>query len=70
MEEGGSPHKKVSDGNVTMFQFLAEAMVITAAGGVFGVLLSYIVSHSVGTLTHYSAGQTAAAGDIHLLHPR
>src|SRR6267143_4666775 len=31
-----------------LFQFLAEAMVITAVGGIMGILLSYIVSLSVG----------------------
>jgi putative ABC transport system permease protein len=51
-----------------LFQFLAEAMVITAAGGVLGVLLSYIVSLSVGRLTLYSAmAKHAEAGDIRLL---
>ena len=38
-----------------LFQFLAEAPVITAIGGVFGIGLSYVVSFSVGTLTLYSA---------------
>ena len=38
-----------------LFQFLAEAMVITAVGGVLGILLSYVVSVSVGRLTFYSA---------------
>src|SRR5215475_9216871 len=51
-----------------LFQFLAEAMVITAAGGVCGVLLSYIVSLSVGRLTLYSAlAKHAEAGDIRLI---
>jgi putative ABC transport system permease protein len=51
-----------------LFQFLAEAMVITAVGGVFGILLSYIVSLSVGRLTLYSAMAThAEAGDIRLI---
>ncbi len=51
-----------------LFQFLAEALVITAVGGFFGILLSYIVSFSVGTLTLYSAMAThAEAGDIHLI---
>jgi len=50
-----------------MVQFLAEALVITAAGGVLGVVLSYMVSFSVGKLTLYSALAThAEAGDIHL----
>jgi putative ABC transport system permease protein len=51
-----------------LFQFLAEALVITAIGGVLGVLLSYIVSFSVGSLTLYSAmASHAEAGDIRLV---
>jgi putative ABC transport system permease protein len=51
-----------------LFQFLAEAMVITAVGGVLGVLLSYLVSFSVGSLTLYSAiASHAEAGDIRLI---
>jgi len=51
-----------------LFQFLAEAMVITAVGGVLGILLSYLVSVSVGRLTLYSAiAQHAEAGDIRLV---
>ena len=51
-----------------LFQFLAEALVITAVGGVFGILLSYAISLSVGTLTLYSAlAKHASAGDITLL---
>lgn len=51
-----------------LFQFLAEALVITAAGGVLGVLLSYAVSFSVGTITFYSAiASHADAGDIRLV---
>jgi putative ABC transport system permease protein len=51
-----------------LFQFLAEAMVITALGGVFGILLSYAVSISVGRLTLYSAlAKHAEAGDIRLI---
>jgi putative ABC transport system permease protein len=51
-----------------LFQFLAEAMVITAVGGVLGILLSYIVSLSVGRLTLYSAmAKHAEAGDIRLI---
>jgi putative ABC transport system permease protein len=50
-----------------LFQFLAEAMVITAVGGIIGILLSYAISMSVGTLTLYSAmAKHAEAGDIHL----
>lgn len=51
-----------------LFQFLAEAMVITTVGGIFGILLSYAVSFSVGTLTLYSAlAKHAEAGDIRLI---
>jgi putative ABC transport system permease protein len=51
-----------------MFQFLAEAMVITAVGGMLGIGLSYVVSVSVGRLTFYSAmAKHAEAGDIRLI---
>jgi putative ABC transport system permease protein len=51
-----------------LFQFLAEAMVITAVGGLCGILLSYMVSLSVGKLTLYSAlAKHAEAGDIRLI---
>jgi putative ABC transport system permease protein len=51
-----------------LYQFLAEAMVITAVGGVLGILLSYVVSLSVGRLTLYSAlAKHAEAGDIRLI---
>ncbi|HZQ25402.1 MAG TPA: ABC transporter permease [Terriglobales bacterium] len=51
-----------------LFQFLAEAMVITAVGGVLGIVLSYIVSISVGSLTLYSAfAKHGEMGDIRLL---
>jgi putative ABC transport system permease protein len=51
-----------------LFQFLAEAMVITAVGGIMGILLSYVVSVSVGRLTLYSAlAKHAEAGDIRLI---
>ena len=51
-----------------LLQFLAEAMVITAVGGAVGIVLSYVVSYSVGTLTLYSAmAAHAEAGDIRLL---
>ena len=51
-----------------LFQFLSEAMVITAIGGLLGILLSYIVSLSVGRLTLYSAmAKHAEAGDIRLV---
>ena len=51
-----------------LFQFLAEALVITAVGGVFGILLSYSVAIAVGRITLYSAlASHAEAGDIYLL---
>jgi len=51
-----------------LFQFLSEALVITALGGLIGILLSYVISFSVGTLTLYSAlAKHAAAGDIRLI---
>ena len=51
-----------------LFQFLAEALVITAVGGLAGILLSYVISLSVGTLTLYSAlASHASAGDIRLI---
>jgi len=51
-----------------LFQFLAEAMVITAVGGVLGIMISYLISFSVGSLTLYSAiAQHADAGDIRLI---
>ena len=51
-----------------LFQFLAEALVITAVGGLFGIVLSYVVSLSVGKLTLYSAlAKYGEAGDIRLI---
>jgi len=50
-----------------LFQFLAEALVITALGGLLGVALAYIVSWWVGSLTLWSAFiEDASEGDIHL----
>ena len=49
------------------FQFLAEALTITFMGGIFGIILAYLVSISVGRLTLYSAmAKHAEAGDIRL----
>jgi putative ABC transport system permease protein len=51
-----------------LLQFLAEALVITAIGGLIGIAISYAISYSVGTLTLFSArAKFAEAGDIHLL---
>jgi putative ABC transport system permease protein len=50
-----------------LVQFLAEALVITALGGVAGVILAYIVSWSVGSLTLWSAFiENGKDGDIRL----
>jgi putative ABC transport system permease protein len=50
-----------------LFQFLAEALVITLLGGLAGVVLAYVVSWSVGSLTLWSAFiENASEGDIHL----
>jgi len=51
-----------------LFQFLSEAMVITAAGGTLGILLSYAVSIIAGRITFYSAiAKNAEAADIRLI---
>ncbi len=51
-----------------LFQVLAEALVITAVGGICGILMSYVVSVAAGRLTLYSAlASHAEAGDIVLL---
>ena len=51
-----------------LFQFLAEAMVITAAGGFLGIVLSYAVSIVAGRITFYSAlAKHAEAADIRLI---
>lgn len=50
-----------------LFQFLAEALVISSIGGVAGVVLSFVVSKAVGSITFYSAlASNAEAADIHL----
>jgi putative ABC transport system permease protein len=51
-----------------LLQFMAEAMAITAAGGVLGVAIAYIISLCVGSLTLYSAlAKNGQAGDIRLI---
>lgn len=51
-----------------LMQFLAEALTITAIGGLLGVILAYVVSLSVGRLTLYSAfAKNGQAGDIRLI---
>ena len=50
-----------------LVQFLAEALAITVLGGLAGVVLAYLVSWSVGSLTLWSAFlENASEGDIHL----
>ena len=50
-----------------LVQFLAEALVITLLGGIAGVVLAYIVSWSVGSLTLWSAFiENGKEGDIRL----
>lgn len=51
-----------------LFQFLAEALVITGVGGLGGIVLAFTVSKLVGGITFYSAIATnASAADIYLL---
>jgi putative ABC transport system permease protein len=51
-----------------LIQFLAEALVISATGGVLGMLLAYAVALSVGRITFYSAVAAGATdADIQLL---
>jgi putative ABC transport system permease protein len=53
--------------NHILFQFLAEAMAITFAGGVTGIAIAYLISWGVGALPLMSAfGENLQAGDIHL----
>ena len=50
-----------------LVQFLAEALAITLLGGIAGVLLAYLVSWPVGSLTLWSAfAENSTEGDIHL----
>jgi putative ABC transport system permease protein len=50
-----------------LFQFLAEAMAITFAGGAAGIGIAYLISWGVGALPLMSAfGDNLQAADIHL----
>jgi putative ABC transport system permease protein len=50
-----------------LFQFLAEALAITFAGGLGGIVIAYLISWTVGALPLMSAfGDNLQAGDIHL----
>ncbi len=51
-----------------LFQFLAEALVITGAGGVAGIALSYLVSVCVGSMPLFSAmAMHAESADVRLI---
>lgn len=51
-----------------LLQFLAEAMTITAVGGIAGIVLAYAVSILAGRITFYSAvAKNAEAADIRLI---
>ncbi|HXX28631.1 MAG TPA: ABC transporter permease [Terriglobales bacterium] len=51
-----------------LFQFLAEALAITALGGLLGVALAYLISWSVGSMVLWSAfEENSSEGDIRLL---
>jgi putative ABC transport system permease protein len=50
-----------------LVQFLAEALAITLLGGLAGIVLAYLVSWSVGSLTLWSAfAENGTDGDIRL----
>jgi putative ABC transport system permease protein len=49
-------------------RFLTEALTISFIAGLLGIVLAYVIAHSVGRLTLYSAmAKHAEAGDIQLL---
>ncbi len=51
-----------------LLQFLAEALAITFAGGILGVVVAYTISWTVGAIPVYSVlAKNADAGDIHLV---
>jgi len=51
-----------------LFQFLAEALAITFAGGMLGIVAAYAISFAVGSIPLYSViAKNAEAGDIRLL---
>src|SRR5438309_1614073 len=59
LEPNGEKKKQI------LFQFLAEALVITFAGGVAGIVFAFIVSKGIGSITLYSAlAKYGEAGDI------
>jgi putative ABC transport system permease protein len=51
-----------------LVQFLSEALSISFLGGLFGIVLAYAISFSVGNLTLYSAlAEHGEMGDIRLI---
>jgi putative ABC transport system permease protein len=51
-----------------LFQFLSEAMAITFAGGLLGIIAAYLIAWSVGRIPVYSyIAKNAEAGDITLI---
>ncbi len=51
-----------------LVQFLSEALALTFLGGLFGIILAYVISFSVGNLTFYSAlAKHGEMGDIRLI---
>jgi putative ABC transport system permease protein len=51
-----------------LFQFLAEALAITAVGGIAGIILAYSVSILVGRIPFYSTvAKNAESADIRLI---
>src|SRR5712671_7126738 len=50
-----------------LFQFLSEALAITFAGGIMGIILAYTISFAIGTIPLYSMiAKNASAADIKL----
>lgn len=50
-----------------LLQFLAEAMAITFAGGLMGIVVAYAISWTIGSIPVYSLiAKNAEAGDIRL----
>jgi putative ABC transport system permease protein len=51
-----------------LIQFLAEAMTITAMGGIAGIAIAYLISFAVGRIPFYSAvAKNAQDADIRLI---
>ncbi len=51
-----------------LFQFLAEALAITCAGGLLGIMVAYAISFAVGAIPLYSViAKNAESADIHLI---